>query len=109
MPPNPSIFALASHPGRAGVAAVHIEDQPYPKLAGYHRGEGTLAPIEVTVSASVPRAAAAPSNSARPSSVSATARVERLNSRTPKLFSSVCTRSCVSRTCTSAFVTIFEL
>lgn len=34
---------------RAGVAAVHIEDQPYPKLAGYHRGEGTLAPIEVTV------------------------------------------------------------
>jgi 2-methylisocitrate lyase-like PEP mutase family enzyme len=34
---------------RVGVGAVHIEDQPYPKLAGYHRGEGTLAPIEVTV------------------------------------------------------------
>jgi methylisocitrate lyase len=34
---------------RAGVAAVHIEDQPYPKLAGYHRGEGTLASVEVTV------------------------------------------------------------
>jgi 2-methylisocitrate lyase-like PEP mutase family enzyme len=34
---------------RVGVAAVHIEDQPYPKRPGYHRGRGELAPIEVTL------------------------------------------------------------
>jgi 2-methylisocitrate lyase-like PEP mutase family enzyme len=34
---------------RAGVAAVHIEDQPYPKRPGYHRGEGELATVETTV------------------------------------------------------------
>jgi 2-methylisocitrate lyase-like PEP mutase family enzyme len=33
----------------AGVAAVHLEDQPYPKRPAYHRGEGQLASIEVTV------------------------------------------------------------
>jgi methylisocitrate lyase len=26
----------------AGAAAIHLDDQPYPKLAGYHRGAGTL-------------------------------------------------------------------
>ena len=34
---------------RVGVAAVHIEDQPYPKRPDYHRGRGELAPIEVTL------------------------------------------------------------
>lgn len=34
---------------RVGVAAVHIEDQPYPKRADYHRGRGELAAIEVTL------------------------------------------------------------
>lgn len=34
---------------RVGVAAVHVEDQPYPKRPGYHRGRGELAPVEVTV------------------------------------------------------------
>lgn len=34
---------------RVGVAAVHVEDQPYPKRPGYHRGRGDLAPVEVTV------------------------------------------------------------
>jgi methylisocitrate lyase len=30
----------------AGAAALHIDDQPYPKEPGYHRGEGRLAPAE---------------------------------------------------------------
>jgi methylisocitrate lyase len=34
---------------RVGVAAVHIEDQPYPKHPDYHRGRGQLAAIEVTL------------------------------------------------------------
>ncbi len=34
---------------RVGVAAVHLEDQPYPKRPGYHRGRGELAGVEVTV------------------------------------------------------------
>lgn len=29
----------------AGAAALHIDDQPYPKSPGYHRGEGGLAPV----------------------------------------------------------------
>jgi 2-methylisocitrate lyase-like PEP mutase family enzyme len=33
---------------RIGVAAVHIEDQPYPKRPSYHRGQGELAAVEVT-------------------------------------------------------------
>lgn len=32
---------------RVGVAALHIEDQPYPKRPGYHRGRGSLAPLAV--------------------------------------------------------------
>jgi methylisocitrate lyase len=34
---------------RVGVAAVHLEDQPYPKRPGYHRGRGSLAPLAVAV------------------------------------------------------------
>jgi methylisocitrate lyase len=34
---------------RVGVAAVHVEDQPYPKRPSYHRGRGELAAVEVTV------------------------------------------------------------
>lgn len=30
---------------RAGVAAIHIDDQPYPKQAAYHLGRGALAPL----------------------------------------------------------------
>jgi 2-methylisocitrate lyase-like PEP mutase family enzyme len=30
----------------AGAAAIHIDDQPYPKRAGYHRGLGALAPVD---------------------------------------------------------------
>jgi 2-methylisocitrate lyase-like PEP mutase family enzyme len=29
----------------AGAAALHIDDQPYPKRASYHRGQGALAPV----------------------------------------------------------------
>jgi 2-methylisocitrate lyase-like PEP mutase family enzyme len=29
----------------AGAAALHIDDQPYPKSPSYHRGEGGLAPV----------------------------------------------------------------
>jgi methylisocitrate lyase len=29
----------------AGPAAIHIDDQPYPKSPGYHRGDGGLAPV----------------------------------------------------------------
>jgi methylisocitrate lyase len=29
---------------RTGVAAIHLDDQPYPKRAGYHRGRALLAP-----------------------------------------------------------------
>ena len=32
----------------AGAAAIHLDDQPYPKRAAYHRGEGTLASITET-------------------------------------------------------------
>jgi 2-methylisocitrate lyase-like PEP mutase family enzyme len=32
-----------------GVTAIHIDDQPYPKRAAYHLGEGTLAPMEEAV------------------------------------------------------------
>ncbi len=31
----------------AGAAAIHIDDQPYPKAPAYHRGQGTLADLEV--------------------------------------------------------------
>lgn len=31
---------------RAGVAAIHLEDQPFPKRAHYHVGKGRLAPVE---------------------------------------------------------------
>lgn len=31
---------------RAGAAALHIDDQPYPKRAGYHAGRGGLASVE---------------------------------------------------------------
>ena len=31
---------------RAGVAAIHIDDQPYPKRAHYHIGKGGLAPVD---------------------------------------------------------------
>jgi methylisocitrate lyase len=34
---------------RAGVAAIHIDDQPYPKRAQYHLGKGTLAPASETL------------------------------------------------------------
>jgi methylisocitrate lyase len=34
---------------RAGVAAIHIDDQPYPKRAHYHLGKGELAPVSETV------------------------------------------------------------
>ena len=34
---------------RAGVAAIHIEDQPFPKRAHYHVGKGRLAPVEEVV------------------------------------------------------------
>lgn len=34
---------------RAGAAALHIDDQPYPKRAHYHLGKGGLAPVEETV------------------------------------------------------------
>lgn len=30
----------------AGVAALHIDDQPYPKMPGYHRGEGGIVDTE---------------------------------------------------------------
>ena len=30
---------------RAGIAAIHIDDQPYPKRAHYHLGRGGLAPV----------------------------------------------------------------
>jgi len=30
---------------RAGIAAIHIDDQPYPKRARYHVGQGGLAPM----------------------------------------------------------------
>lgn len=30
----------------AGAAGLHIDDQPYPKRAGYHRGQGALVPAE---------------------------------------------------------------
>lgn len=29
----------------AGVAALHIDDQPYPKRAAYHRGAGSIVPV----------------------------------------------------------------
>ncbi len=31
----------------AGAAAIHIDDQPYPKSPGYHRGEGGIVPVEL--------------------------------------------------------------
>ena len=34
---------------RAGVAAIHIEDQPFPKRAHYHAGRGRLAPVDEVV------------------------------------------------------------
>jgi methylisocitrate lyase len=34
---------------RAGIAAIHIDDQPYPKRAHYHAGRGSLAPVEDVV------------------------------------------------------------
>ena len=32
---------------RAGAAALHIDDQPYPKSADYHRGRGALVAVDV--------------------------------------------------------------
>jgi 2-methylisocitrate lyase-like PEP mutase family enzyme len=47
-------FGDASHCYRAvrdleyaGAAAIHIDDQPYPKQALYHLGKGSLAPVDV--------------------------------------------------------------
>jgi 2-methylisocitrate lyase-like PEP mutase family enzyme len=34
---------------RAGIAAIHIDDQPYPKRAHYHIGKGGLTPVSVMV------------------------------------------------------------
>jgi methylisocitrate lyase len=34
---------------RAGIAAIHIDDQPYPKRAHYHAGQGGLAPLKDAV------------------------------------------------------------
>lgn len=34
---------------RAGMAAIHIEDQPFPKRAHYHVGKGRLSPVEAVV------------------------------------------------------------
>jgi 2-methylisocitrate lyase-like PEP mutase family enzyme len=34
---------------RAGIAAIHIDDQPFPKRASYHRGKGTIVPVEEAV------------------------------------------------------------
>lgn len=34
---------------RAGIAAIHIDDQPYPKRAQYHAGKGGLAPLRDVV------------------------------------------------------------
>jgi methylisocitrate lyase len=34
---------------RAGIAAIHIDDQPYPKRAHYHIGKGGLTPIREAV------------------------------------------------------------
>jgi methylisocitrate lyase len=33
----------------AGAAALHLDDQPYPKRPSYHRGAGGLAPLETAV------------------------------------------------------------
>jgi methylisocitrate lyase len=33
----------------AGAAAIHIDDQPYPKQAAYHRGRGSLVTVETMV------------------------------------------------------------
>lgn len=43
------VHRLVQECERVAVAAVHIEDQPYPKRPGYHRGRGSLAPIATTV------------------------------------------------------------
>ena len=42
----------------AGASGLHIDDQPYPKRAAYHRGKGALAPTE-TMTARLRTAAAA--------------------------------------------------
>ncbi|EQB14310.1 isocitrate lyase/PEP mutase family protein [Novosphingobium lindaniclasticum] len=34
---------------RAGATAIHIDDQPYPKQADYHRGRGALVPVDAMV------------------------------------------------------------
>jgi methylisocitrate lyase len=34
---------------RAGIAAIHIDDQPFPKRASYHRGQGTIVPLNDAV------------------------------------------------------------
>jgi methylisocitrate lyase len=34
---------------RAGIAAIHIDDQPFPKRASYHRGQGTIVPVDDAV------------------------------------------------------------
>jgi methylisocitrate lyase len=43
------VFRATREIERAGAAALHIDDQPYPKKAGYHIGKGGLAPVEETV------------------------------------------------------------
>jgi 2-methylisocitrate lyase-like PEP mutase family enzyme len=49
-------FGAAAHVHRTvreiestGAAALHIDDQPYPKSPSYHRGKGALAPLAETV------------------------------------------------------------
>jgi len=42
----------------SGAAALHIDDQPFPKSPSYHRGSGGLAPLEETEEA--PAAAEVP-------------------------------------------------
>ena len=43
------VHRLVREAERAGVAALHIEDQPYPKQPAYHRGRGALAPTDAVV------------------------------------------------------------
>lgn len=42
------VFRATRELERAGASALHIDDQPYPKRAGYHVGKGGLAPVAET-------------------------------------------------------------
>lgn len=45
---EPAHLALAVRAlEEAGAAGLHIDDQPYPKRAAYHRGQGSLVPAEL--------------------------------------------------------------